>query len=277
MALIDYTYFTGPVSIPNTDKDYVQDRLNEFINKYEPEYLKKVLGYDLWKAFMAGLAEPTVDQKWLNLLNGAEYTWYNKTRKWIGFVPLIDGGSISISNADVIKLVADRGQSNDPVSGQPVITLPDEFTNVDISVEERGTGTIDEYTIVGNQLTLESNITPGQTFFLKKGSSITVGVADLLKQSPIANYVYWKWMEDQTTQTVGIGEAAAKAENSMLVSPATKMVRAWNEMIDWNKDLFGFLYTNKETYNWTSYYYNDGWYYSKYWNEMICKTNVFGI
>ena len=65
------------------------------------------------------------------------------------------------------------------------------------------------------------------------------------KRSPIANYVYWEWMRQNSTQTVGIGEGVVQAENMRMVSPAPKMVRAWNEMVDWLWILHDYLVINK--------------------------------
>lgn len=54
---------------------------------------------------------------------------------------------------------------------------------------------------------------------------------ETLKQI-IANYVYFWYMRDQATQTVGMGEAKPKGENATMVSGTDKSVRAWNEMVD---------------------------------------------
>lgn len=41
--------------------------LNRFIAKYEPEYLKAILGTDLYAAFKAGIEADTVEAKWATL------------------------------------------------------------------------------------------------------------------------------------------------------------------------------------------------------------------
>jgi len=64
--------FTGDRNIPVNDK-YLTD-FNNFITKYQKEILIKLLGYDLYLAFEAGLAvEPTPDSKWTNLRDGSTY------------------------------------------------------------------------------------------------------------------------------------------------------------------------------------------------------------
>jgi hypothetical protein len=75
MPLIDKSYFVGDINIPDTGNAKVLERLNFFIGKHEPEFLKQVLGYSLWKAYTAGIAvTPTPAQKWLDLRDGVEYT-----------------------------------------------------------------------------------------------------------------------------------------------------------------------------------------------------------
>lgn len=69
-----------------------------------------------------------------------------------------------------------------------------------------------------------------------------------IKKSLIANYVYWMWQRDNVSQTVAIGEVAAKAENSVVISPKVKMITAWNQMVDWIRELHYFLWSNPDTY-----------------------------
>jgi len=80
---IDNTYFVGDIALP---VDEVAAQLLLKINTYEPEILKDVLGYDLYKKFIDGLAGDPIDQIWIDLQNGKEYQiddiWYN----WRGFL-----------------------------------------------------------------------------------------------------------------------------------------------------------------------------------------------
>lgn len=73
-------------------------------------------------------------------------------------------------------------------------------------------------------------------------------IGENYKFSPIANYVYWHRMRQRSSQTVGIGEVVSLSENSMPISPADKMVRAWNKMVQWNWILHDFILNNKEDY-----------------------------
>lgn len=69
---IDYTYFYDDKKIPNlTDLGPVgtslQTQLQRYINRWEPEYLKMVLGETLYNEAIAGLAVVPVDAKWTAL------------------------------------------------------------------------------------------------------------------------------------------------------------------------------------------------------------------
>lgn len=159
MALIDSSNFVGTINIPNTNREEISQRLDMFIDQYEPKLLRDLFGYELSKAFTAGIADydsdgsnPTIDQRWLDLIEGAEYERSGRTYKYEG--------------------------------------LPD----------------ID------------------------------------------ARYVYWHWMEDQHTQTVGLGEVKAKAENAEQANPAVKMVRAWNDMVDMIWNLYYFMKDKTDIY-----------------------------
>lgn len=86
MPIIDITYFRGRITLGNvaTGSDSLADTdlVDVYIPDMETEYLKKALGYPLYKAFVDGLAETTPAQKWLDLKNGKEYTKYDKTYNW---------------------------------------------------------------------------------------------------------------------------------------------------------------------------------------------------
>ncbi len=61
-------------------------------------------------------------------------------------------------------------------------------------------------------------------------------------QSPIANYIYYQLIEYQATQTTGMGETVPKQDLAVNVSPADKMVRAWNAMSDDVDNTLSFLW-----------------------------------
>lgn len=86
MAIIDYTAFTLKLGLPQATNTEGRQEIEGYIEQYEPEYLRNALGYDLWKAFSEGIegsGEP--DQRWVDLLEGKEFTHCGKTYKWEGF------------------------------------------------------------------------------------------------------------------------------------------------------------------------------------------------
>jgi hypothetical protein len=192
MAFIDLTYFIAEINIPSIDKEYVYEPLNKLIQKYEPSLLRDILGPGLYAAFIAGLAAPSPEQKWIDLRDGKSFTDLDdKQRMWMGFTGLYgEDGSAS---------------------------------------------------------------------------------GEVTHQSLIANYVYVKWLENVTTHSTGLGEAASKAENAERINPSFKIVRAWNEMSEWIEQLVLFL--DKYEADYTGWELQDSFGV----NNKYRKMNVFGI
>ena len=67
-----YLNFVGDRNIPNLNKDLTSFEAN-YNTPFQKEILIKLLGYDLYLAFEAGLIEPTVLQKWIDLRDGSTY------------------------------------------------------------------------------------------------------------------------------------------------------------------------------------------------------------
>ena len=80
------------------------------------------------------------------------------------------------------------------------------------------------------------------------GGLADISEGDSYKLSPIANYIYWQFMKNTATNTVGIGESITATENAFRVSPKDKMVTAWNEMVEWNMIMDDFIKQNEEKY-----------------------------
>lgn len=89
MSIIDTTYFKGRIylaDIGSGNSVVVGNTVStNFIPLYETEYLKKALGYPLWKAFTEGLDVNPIAAKWTDLRDGKEYTVGNDTYYWNGF------------------------------------------------------------------------------------------------------------------------------------------------------------------------------------------------
>lgn len=90
MPLIDRTYFIGEINLPNTNQLAVQEILDFLISKREPELLTQLFGYEMFKAFTAGLTEDPVPQRWVDLRDGVDYQDGDVLRHWMGLVA-IDG------------------------------------------------------------------------------------------------------------------------------------------------------------------------------------------
>lgn len=190
--IIDYTYFIGKITLPQVADTNGRNDVTEAISIYEPEYLKYVLGEDLWKAFTDGIdGSGTPDQRWTDLLDGKMFTYAGRSYLWIGFKS----------------------------ASQP-------------------------------------------------------------KLSPIANYVYWKFMQDTAVSNATIGTVVPRTENSETVTPFSKMVYAWNDMVDWDLTLGMFLNSNKDIYpewNPSQMYYSSYYYGLTNNGGVFKKQNVLGI
>lgn len=81
MALINSSYFVGPINIPNTNKTEISEQITFFAEKYENELLRDLFGYELSKNFTTGTEDfdpdgsnATVDQRYLDLIEGVDFT-----------------------------------------------------------------------------------------------------------------------------------------------------------------------------------------------------------
>lgn len=73
----------------------------------------------------------------------------------------------------------------------------------------------------------------GKNFELDGKDYVWVGLRNTQKVSPLANYVYCKYMElKAATQSVSTGETKGKSKNSEPANPTTKIVTQWNNMVD---------------------------------------------
>lgn len=88
MSLIDTSYFIRDISIPNIDS--APNSVQGYIDMYEKEVLIKLLGYDLYKDFMAGLDEDPIPSKWINLRDGADFSFkfdgHTVSTRWEGLI-----------------------------------------------------------------------------------------------------------------------------------------------------------------------------------------------
>ncbi len=74
MPIINNSYFNSERIVPNLSYPEVSALLTDIIKVRETEYLTKALGYELFSLFVAGIAVPTPDTRYLNILNGVTFT-----------------------------------------------------------------------------------------------------------------------------------------------------------------------------------------------------------
>lgn len=248
MPLIDRSYFVVELNIPKTDTVPVQENLDTMIQQREPELLKGVLGYALYKSFMAGLALDPVPTIWSNLLLGAEYTdRYGKLQYWRGLVssPLV---LINATNqANRIPVVADA----EAVSSQTIL-VPETLILRPWTLDKRAIGPLreDEFDVSedGTAVAFTAPVALDDTYwFYSNDLSLEQSTAGV-KESLIANYVYFHYLAKEASQTTPTGESSPDMENSSKQGPARKQQRAWNQMIDWLYELVEFLDSSRSLY-----------------------------
>ena len=202
---IDNTYFVGEINIPNAEKNTTS--IQQAINQYEKEILIMLLGYKLYSLLIAdctGEGNVPVTQKYMDLVNGAEFT--------------------QIINGDTVTLKWEG------------------FTNA-------------------------------------------------IKQSLVAYYVYYKYVEREVTHLSGVGTILTPSNKGVRASSENKMINAWEKMrllygvvpssirnriqdpikmygfdyvFNYDGSAYNFLNANKADY--------PDWYFTPQWN-----INIFGI
>lgn len=270
MSFIDASYFVGELSIPNSDEVPVLERINLFIQKYEPVFLQKLMGYPLYKAFVTGInvtAPATPDIRWLNILYGSEYTdRQGQLAKWKGLI-VTDNPIYNLSGGYVYRkpeyLIA--GETEGFPAGGNAVTFDGTMGTPDLRgwtpiITRGGVMRPDvdySWDIAAGVLALlkpNDKFGPSEYFFmafeLRTDPVIATGLVP--NESLITNFVYYWLRRNSATQTAGIGEVITNAENSTNVSPRKKMASAWNEMRVWVREFISYMEQNAATYpEWT--------------------------
>lgn len=80
--------------------------------------------------------------------------------------------------------------------------------------------------------------------------SFDVSSATLLPElvSPLADYIYYRWLRQNSSLTTDLGQMKADSQNSTRVSPRYVQTQAWNSMVERTVKLKEFLYINLATY-----------------------------
>lgn len=150
-TIIDYTYFVGGfTAIAQVGQPAVLEKVNAYIANYEPYLLRILLGPALYTETLTNAQLPAPAQKWVDLLDGVDYTAADGTiRHWDG-----------------------------------------------------------------------------------------------LRHKPknlISHYVYYQWLGNSAVFLTGTGTVMPKNENATRESPIGMQVPIWNEMTEFNYQLFSFL------------------------------------
>jgi hypothetical protein len=204
------------------------------------------LGYSLYKAFVAGLVVDPMDVKWSNLLTGCEYTDNTgQLHKWRGLISVAPASINATPEANRIDYVAIQGDVDSQTIPVPAVLVDREWK---ISKRPIGPLRVDEYDSSGEFVSFTTPITLGDTyFFYSNDLSLAQSVGDV-KESLIANYVYYWYLRMTASNTTPLGETVSKAENSDINGPAAKTCRAWNEMSDIIGELIFFFDNNRAVY-----------------------------
>lgn len=257
MSFIDASYFIGELNIPNTGETSVAERITWFINKYEPAFLEKLMGYPLFKAFVAGMNTPSPDVRFLDILYGKEYTDYRGyPKRWKGLVKT-DNPVFNLAGGLAYKkpLYLTAGVTAGFVPGVNTVTFSDwiGWTPIITRVGVMKPDVDYSFDITTGLWTL---LRPGDKFgnneyFFVQFEQRTDGVLPVIdlsaNESCIANYVYYWYRRSNVTQYSGIGEVMTKAENSDNVNPRRKIASAWNEMHEWAMEFCDFMQATQDS------------------------------
>lgn len=271
MSFIDASYFVGELNIPNSGEQAIAERISLFIGKYEPDFLQKLMGYPLYKAFITGMnvtPPATPDIRWVNILYGAEYTdRQGQLAKWKGLI-VTDNPIYNLLGGFVYHApeYLTAGQTAGFFVGANTATFDGTLGTPDLRgwtpILTRNTvmrpGIDYSWDVDTGVLTLlqaNDKFGANEFFFMAfelRTGPITPTPGLIINESCIANYVYYWFRRNDSTQTAAIGEVITKAENSTNVSPRKKMAHAWNEMRVWVRDFLCYMEQNATTYpEWT--------------------------
>lgn len=264
MSLIDISYFVNELNVPNTDQAPVMARLTAFIQKYEQEFLRHLLGYPLYKAFITGLATTPPPQRILDILYGKEYiSLQGFLTQWRGLImtdsPVYNFGGQTVykkpvyitvgvtpgfvANTNIVVPDGTNGTDDwrgwDPIlfrGSQPLVPDTDYSWDTD-----SGTLTLLRANDVWGDAEKLLSLFDARTDSLDSTDTYPA-------QSPIANYIYCMYRRSAATQTTDFGEVRTTPENSIDQDDNQKIALAWNELHHWVMEFIMFMETNQSLY-----------------------------
>lgn len=263
--IINSSYFIGDLNIPHTASPEVAATLNTIITQREKEYLNKLLGYELYKAFINGLAVTTPAQRYLDILLGQEYTGFDsRLHKWEGLIDTsIDNSQNNVSATTGLFFTV--GAPNGPIDGSTIYNNSAIY-NFPYSVFQRSYGALELLKADNSNIATAdiANVPSGGFSWLKgiKFSlndkylitlanpivTVTSTTAALAPSSPIADYCFYWWLCQKHSLTASIGQVKQKTQNGSVVSEKYKACKAYNAMVDKSAKLYFFLYANASIY-----------------------------
>lgn len=236
--LIDESYFVGPLTIAQLGQKAVVDDLKNYINRWEPVIMEAALGYDFYQAFLSGLAETTVAQRWLDLLNGVVFINQSLIKKrFVGFA----GGAntqtiVALPREDLF--IYGGVTTGFPVGGYQYTDATLDGWNFE--VELFGAGTLQpevEWNYkTGGGIVLTNTayeVQPDERWVIhftgKKVGLQTSSSASPNLFSPLAGFIYYEYMKGLFNQNTGVGIVKSESKNAEPASPAYKMADAYND------------------------------------------------
>lgn len=108
---IDTSYFYEDITIAQVETPAVADTVSRFIAIYEPKLLTSLMGYELYKAYKAGIAAEVPNAKWIAIRDGSEYTnRYGRLDKWEGLKRTVVA-PVEATEEPLVEAVAGQYQS----------------------------------------------------------------------------------------------------------------------------------------------------------------------
>jgi hypothetical protein len=77
---------TPPYDLPNL---YGNETFSDFVEREEKIILLDLLGASLYNEFILGLQDVVVEQRWVDLRDGAQYSNFSKVYQWVGMETML--------------------------------------------------------------------------------------------------------------------------------------------------------------------------------------------
>ena len=216
MSIITIADFKGERNIAGTENSGTRENLQFFIDKYEPKFLKKLLGSALANEFIAGITLVNLDEVGLTTVSptftgadidaNGEVQVYTENFNFKRLLSVhVNGEQITGSGYNILN-----GKVNG-LGGFYGTTVPIKFTFVSSNAP------------IGDEvIAVPGDILPKWLYILN----------DTDLKPMLVDYIYYWYIRNEVTLTATIGEVSSKGENSVRASSVDKQVSSWNEMVE---------------------------------------------